>query len=149
MDRLKHIHPNALLIWQLRLILGAFFPAFLLFFFYRPEHILWKCAVGICAAVFLFFSLLWFPVKYWKLAYNIDGDTLYLRQGVIYTRYCSVTRKQLQYITLTSTPLQRCFSLYSAVLIMAGAHLFLPCIPLTEGEALCRWRAENSKEEAE
>lgn len=147
MDKLKHAEPTAIIIWELRLILGTFFPTFLLFFFYAPEYLIWKCVAGGCIVIFLFFSLFWFPVKYWKLAYHIEGNILYLRRGVLYTRYCSVSKKQLQYITLTSTPLQRRFSLCSAILIMAGAHLFIPCISRKEGEAICKWQESENREE--
>ena len=149
MHKLERLPVQATMVWQVRMILGTFFPIFLLFFFYPPQHLLWRCCAILCAAAFFFFSLVWIPIKYWKLAYRVDGDTLYLRKGVIYTQYCGITRRQLQYVGVFSSPFERFLALCTVVFVLAGTRLTLPCVYAWQGEALCHWGNQQQKNEEE
>ncbi len=143
-DKLKRVSPLAMSIWQLRLIFSVFIPAFFLFFFYRPQMLAWKLCALAAAAVYLFSALVWLPVKYLKLAYRLDGQTLYVRQGVIYTRYGAVFLENIQYVTVSATPLQRVFRLCSVNMILAGGRMTIPCVSAEEGELLRIWGCSRS-----
>jgi len=147
-DSLKRVSPLALSVWQLRLVFFMFIPAFLLFFFYQPDSLTWIfCAVTVAAA-FLFVSLVWLPVKYLKLAYRLEGNTLYIRWGVVYTRFGAAFLENIQYVTISATPLQRLFRICSVNFILAGGMMTIPCISSEEGEMLRIWSC-NQKEQEE
>ena len=146
MDNLKRVSPSAMSVWQLRLILSAFVPAFLLFFFYQPDSLAWRLCAIAAAAGFVFVSLFWLPVKYLKLAYRLEGNTLYIRWGVVYTRYGAAFLENIQYVTVSATPLQRLFKICNVNFVLAGGRMTIPCISSEEGEMLRIWGCNRKKQ---
>jgi len=144
LESMKRVSPLAMSVWQLRLIFFMFIPAFLLFFFYYPQSLVWKLCVIAAGAGFAFVSLLWLPVKYLKLSYRLDGNTLYIRWGVVYTRFSATFLENIQYVSVSATPLQRIFHLCSVNFILAGGRMSIPCISAGEGEMLRVWGSANA-----
>ena len=146
MNKLKRVSPLAMTVWQLRLIFFMFVPSFFLFFFYQPQSMVWRLCTGAAAIGFVFVSLLWLPVKYMKLAYQLEGDILYLRWGVVYTRFGAAFLENVQYVTVSATPVQRIFHLCSVSFILAGGRMTIPCIPVEEGKMLRLWGCSQNGE---
>lgn len=139
MSNLKRVSPLAMYIWQIRLILFMFIPVFFLFFFYQPQSLAWKFCAAAVIAGFVIMAMVWLPVKYLKLAYRLDGKTLYVRWGVIYTRYGAAFLENIQYVNMSATPLQRLFRLCNVNFVLAGGRMSIPCVDREEGELLRLW----------
>ena len=139
LSNLKRVSPLAMYVWQIRLILFMFIPAFFLFFFYQPQSLAWKLCAAAVVAGFVIMAVVWLPIKYLKLAYQLDGKTLYVRWGVIYTRYGAAFLENIQYVTMSATPLQRLFRLCNVNFVLAGGRMAIPCVGREEGELLRLW----------
>lgn len=131
---LHKIDRKALLVWWIRLCLGALVLSFLSALFFAPHSIWWVGATALWVVAFLVLFVWYYPLKYHKLSYAANSEILVINCGVIYTRRKSMLIKNIQYISIVSMPLLSAFGLRAVFFHAAGGFVYLPCVRL--GDAL-------------
>lgn len=132
MERRK-IQSKMLLVWWLRLCLGALACSFLAGVFFTPAHLPWRIVTAVWVVLFLVAFVWYFPMKYHKLSYTLGEQTLSVRGGVIYTICKTVLLNNIQYITVSAMPLPRLFGLCTIRFHVAGGMLSVPGLRLNDG----------------
>lgn len=121
----KKADPKALLLWRLRLFLGAL-PFFILTsLFCELRSPLWLALTGVWVLLFLGFYLAYYPIKYHRLSYRLTGERLLVTSGVVYWRTTAIELANIQFVSLVRTPLATALGLASVTVHAAGgrAHL--------------------------
>lgn len=110
-----------LAVWRLRLLLGAALPAFISAILLRLSFEVGCVFTAVWLLLFLYFYILYYPIKLRKLAYGANERTLLVHCGVIYTRVKAIPFTSILYLSVTSTPLERFFGVYTLRVYCAGS----------------------------
>lgn len=116
---------HILTIWRIRLLLCTLLPSFLSAYFFANRALWWGCTL-VWAALFCYFYIFYYPIKLKKLFLSGNASCLLIHCGVIYTRVKAIPYTGIQYIAVTSSPLERLFGISSLVFRMAGASAYMP-----------------------
>lgn len=117
---------HLLSIWRVRLLLCAFLPSFFSAYFIDRQGVLWWIFSALWVLLFLYFYIIYYPIKLRKLCYSGNDAYLLIHCGVIYTRIKAIPYSSIQYLSIASTPLERFFGICSLHLTMAGATASMP-----------------------
>lgn len=128
----RKIDRRALLVWWIRLCVGALVFCFFSALFFSPHSIWWLCATGVWVMVFFVMFVWYYPFKYHKLSYAASEELLVINCGVIYTRRKSMLVQNIQYISVVTLPLLKLFGLCAVFFHAAGGFVYLPCVKLEE-----------------
>lgn len=112
-------------LWRTRLLLFCFPIALLDGFFYFLHPALFWVIFALWAVLFLTLYGLYFPMLYRSLNYQITSRHIRLRQGALFRRENMIYMENIQYLTLSQTPLQRLFGLATLHITAAGGSLRL------------------------
>lgn len=123
---------HILTVWRLRLLLCTLLPSFLSAYFFANRPLWWGCTL-VWVAAFCYFYIVYYPIKLKKLFLSGNNRCLLIHCGVIYTRVKAIPYTGIQYVAVTSSPLERFFGICSLVFRMAGASAYMP--GLTPGQA--------------
>ena len=122
-----------LTVWRIRLLVTAVAPSAVTAYFSINRTWAWWLFSASWIAAFLYFYIGYYPIKYRKLSYSLNQTCLVVHCGVIYTRIKAMPLVSIQYVSVSSTPLQQLFGLCSLVVYAAGSTLRLPGLPLQDG----------------
>ena len=122
---------SSLLIYYIRILLLGFVYMVLVHLFLSPDGLLYRVAVWVWAVSFALLWLLYFPIKYWKHRYKLEGNSLYVASGVIYTRFHHIRLPLIQLVSVTRSPLQYLFGV-ATLCVCRYPHLCLQH-PLSQG----------------
>lgn len=112
---------DILTIWRLRLLFCAAAPAFISALLFRYIFLAGCIFTSLWGLGFLYFYILYYPIKYRKLAYAANERCLLVHCGVIYTRVKAIPFASILYLSITSTPLERFFNVYTLRVYCAGS----------------------------
>lgn len=121
----KKPHPHILTVWRLRLLLFTLLPSFISACFLPRINLVWWLFTAVWSLAFLFFYIFYYPIKYKKLAYSLAEFCLLVHCGVIYTRVKAMPFTSIQYVTVSSTPLQRLFDISTVFVYSAGSSVHI------------------------
>ena len=122
----QRLPERALLYWRIRLLIGCLVPALLGGFFLT---LIWM-------AVFVLLCFVYYPMYHHCYSYSVGGKQIRVSRGVVYSQTDVVYVRNLQYTTLSQTPLQRLMDLATLRLHAAGGVVQLYCIPYEEARLL-------------
>ena len=127
---------SSLLIYYIRLLLLGFLYMVVVHLFLSPDGLFYRAAVWLWAGAFALLWLLYFPIKYWKHRYKLEGDSLYVASGVIYTRYNHLRLPLIQLVAVTRSPLQYLFGVATLCVCTAGTRTYVCNIPAAKAAML-------------
>lgn len=127
---------SSLLIYYIRILLLGFVYMVLVHLFLSPDGLLYRVAVWVWAVSFALLWLLYFPIKYWKHRYKLEGDSLYVASGVIYTRFHHIRLPLIQLVSVTRSPLQYLFGVSTLCVCTAGTRTYVCNIPSAKAAML-------------
>lgn len=137
---------RVLLLWRGRLVLAAI-PCPLLIALFFPGSPVWSSVLtGLWVTVFLLMFLVYYPLKYHRLRYELVNDSLRVTCGVFYKNVKGITLTNIQHISITATPLQRILRLSSLYVAGAGGTISLYGLPAADAERLCAKLLSRAKE---
>ena len=87
-------------------------------------------------AVFVLLCFVYYPMYHHCYSYSVGGKQIRVSRGVVYSQTDVVYVRNLQYTTLSQTPLQRLMDLATLRLHAAGGGVQLYCIPYEEARLL-------------
>ncbi|MEG1632009.1 MAG: PH domain-containing protein [Hydrogenoanaerobacterium sp.] len=122
------IDKKCVLVWRIRLSIVTAALLLLNTLLFYDETIALIVIAAIILVPFLVMFFWYYPLKYRKLSYASAEDLLVINCGVIYTRRKSILSNNIQYITLTTTPLTKLFGLCTLFFHAAGSFVYLPCL---------------------
>lgn len=134
--KLKKPDPHILTVWRLRLIPVAAFLLYLSLRWIALPFLIWWIFTVLWLCTLLFFVLVYYPLKYRRLSYQVTSRMVLVYSGVLTVHIKAVPFHAVQYTSLLSTPLLRQFGLCSVLFYMAGSRLLLSGLPLSDAEAL-------------
>lgn len=134
--QLKKPDPRVRTVWRLRLLPAAALLLYLSIRFWSFSDLIWWIFTGLWLSAFLFFMLIYFPLRYRRLSYALHSRALIVHAGVIDTRIKAVPLHAVLYASVLSTPLLRRFGIRSLVLYMAGSRLTIPGLTAEDANAL-------------
>lgn len=114
---------HILTVWRLRLLLCALLPSFLSAYFMTHRGIAWWICTLVWVIAFFYLYIFYYPIKLRKLSLGGNEQCLLVHCGVIYTRVKAIPYGSIQYVSITSTPLERFFGIRSLHFQMAGAYV--------------------------
>lgn len=138
---------HILTVWRLRLILCTLLPSFLSALFFGSRGPIWWSCTVIWVAAFCYFYIGYYPIKLRKLFFSGNDLCLLIHCGVIYTRVKAIPYGSIQYISVTSTPLERLFGICSLALYMAGASVKMPGLTPEQADTLRRELERQTRRE--
>ena len=130
---MKKMSPKVIRMWRIRLFLAAVIPSFLAALLWTPASRAYWIATIFWAGILLGACFGYLPLWYSRFSYGLDGENLTVSRGVLFRQVKRIRIANIQYLTLTSTPLQRLFGLSTLTASAAGSFLLLQ--GLEEGEA--------------
>lgn len=119
------ISKKALFIWRARLVAVAFLAALLISLIFNFFSIVWNILTGAWIIAFIYFYAFYYPIKYHKMKYKVNDDIFCVNCGVIYTRQKYIYIKNIHYVILFSSPLERHFGVTTLIVVAAGGTIFL------------------------
>ena len=122
--------------WRIRLLIGCLVPALLGGFLYYTAAKLFTILTLIWMAVFVLLCFVYYPMYHHCYSYSVGGKQIRVSRGVVYSQTDVVYVRNLQYTTLSQTPLQRLMDLATLRLHAAGGVVQLYCIPYEEARLL-------------
>ncbi len=129
--------PNrALTYWRIRLLLFSIMPAVLGGFFYYTAAKLFTVFTFLWMSIFLLLCFVYYPMYYHFYRYSISGMLIRVNRGVIYNQMDAVYIRNLQYTTLSQTPLQKLMHLATLRLYAAGGVVCIPCLNYEEARLI-------------
>ena len=132
----QRLPARALTYWRVRLLLCCIGPAVLGGFLFYTAAQLFSIVTLIWVSVFLLLCFVYYPMYYRCYRYSISGTLIRVTRGVIYSQQDAVYLRNLQYTTLSQTPLQRVMNLATLTLYAAGGVVYIPCIHYEEARLL-------------
>lgn len=125
-----------LTIWRLLLVLAAVPPAFLISLLFQAGGLPWLLLVAAWLLAFLFFYLLYLPLRYRKLAFQLQKDRIIVHSGIFYTRIRAMPLQSIQYVGLLISPLDALFGLSALVITAPGGRIVIPGLRRRDAENL-------------
>ena len=107
----QRLPERALLYWRIRLLIGCLVPALLGGFLYYTAAKLFSILTLIWMAVFVLLCFVYYPMYHHCYSYSVGGKQIRVSRGVVYSQTDVVYVRNLQYTTLSQTPLQRLMDL--------------------------------------
>ncbi|MEG0899314.1 MAG: PH domain-containing protein [Oscillospiraceae bacterium] len=107
-------------VWRIRLALFCLIPAAMNGWFNETMSNIWLIFTFLWVAVFIFFYAFYFPIKYKKQSYRITSKDFFVTTGVIYTITKSIPIKNVQYVSIFSSPLERIMKVATIRAVGAG-----------------------------
>ena len=138
---------RALTVWRVRLTLIMLIPSFLVSLFFSMDSLYWKIGTGIWVGVFATLFFWYYPLKYKKLSFYLNEESLVIGCGVFYTRVKSMPLCNIQYVTLGQTLLQRVLQVKSVFIVAAGGWVYLPGVEKETANRLQRILTSFPREE--
>ena len=127
---------SILRLWRIVLTAAACVPAFLASLIFSPPTPGWLIANGVWILLFLFFYIVYLPLRYRKLAFKLSSEAVTVYSGVFYTRVRILPIANIQFTTLWDSPLHRMFGLCSLFIAAAGARVAVAGLTRQEAQAL-------------
>ena len=137
--------PRVLTLWRLLAALVVFVPAFLLSLFVELFSILWIVGTVLWVGIFLYIFLFHLPRFYQNLAIEVTQQEVIVRGGVFYSNLYTIALQNIQFITISSTPLSQLFRLVSLKITMAGGRVRIPGMKREDAERLVEFLKEQSQ----
>lgn len=132
------ISEKSLTLWRIHLYMAAVVCAFILSFLFSPFSFEWYIGTAVWVAAFLFMYFVYYPVKYNRIRYCVKDGALCLFGGVIYRYEKQMDIGNIQYVHFSAGPLQRLMRLRSAIVVVAGGRLYIPCLDQQRSQELLR-----------
>lgn len=133
-----------LTVWRLRMCLVALPIPFLIALFFSLAPF-WKLVLhGVWITAFLAMFLVYYPLKFYRMRYQLSAHCLTLRSGVFYDNLFSIEFKNIQSVAICATPFMRLFSLSTLVVSGAGSALRVQGLSLSDAESLSQALVERS-----
>lgn len=123
-------------IWRIRLFLGILPLSLVTFIFSSYKTPLWYLFTAAWMAAFLYLYIFYYPIKYRKLFYSFNDSCILIHCGVIYSRIKTVPYVNIQYVSVSSTPLARLFQIFTLRIRSAGSSAYIPGLRYTEALSL-------------
>lgn len=133
-------------LWRTRLLLCCFPIALLDGFFYFLHPILFWSIFTLWAILFFMLYGLYFPLLYRSLSYQITDRYIRLHKGALFRCENMIYIENIQYLTLSQTPLQRLFGLATLHITAVGGSLRLAGLEEDAVQAI-RWEITLRMEE--
>lgn len=105
-------------------------------FLYYTSAKLFTIVTFIWMSLFILLCMIYYPMYYNSYKYSVNGMLIRVRRGVIYERTDAVYIRNLQYTTLSQTPLQKLMDLATLRLYAAGGVVYMPCLNYEEAKLL-------------
>ncbi len=98
----------------------------------------WALWVLIGLVVVFLFSLVIEPRRVRSIGYQLRGDDLLFRRGIMFQRFVSVPYGRMQLVDITRSPVARALGLAELKFVTAAAAtgVIIPGLPLSEAEQL-------------
>lgn len=133
---MKKLNRNALFLWRIRLTacVAPLPLAVALFFGSSP---VWNLTLTLLWVLFyLFMFLFYYPVKHVKLLFGVNGHAFIVYCGVFYNRIKAMELKNVQFVTICASPLERVMKLSTLFVWGAGGKIRVPSMPSEDAERL-------------
>lgn len=132
----KVLPRGALFLWRMRLVLFCIVPAFIGGFFYYVLPGAFTLFSFIWVGGYLFCCFVYLPLRYSQYGYSISEKMVKVEQGVFFFRMDAVYIKNIQYTSISQTPLQKVLRLASLHIFAAGSCVHLPSLPHADARLL-------------
>lgn len=137
--------PRVLALWRLVVAIVVFIPAFLLSLFLKIFSIPWIIGTVLWVGVFLFFFLFHLPRFYQSLTIEVTPEEIVVRGGVFYSNLYAVATQNIQFLTISATPLSQLFRLVTLKITMAGGRVRVPGLKREDAKKLVEFLKEHSQ----
>lgn len=132
----QHLPSGALTYWRIRLLLFHIAPAVLGGFFYFTSARLFTVFTFLWMSEFLLMCFVYYPMYYHAYRYSVGGMLIRVSKGIIYHQMDAVYIRNLQYTTLSQTPIQKLLHLATLRLYAAGGIVRISCLNYEEARLL-------------
>lgn len=127
--RSSRLPTKALTLWRLQLLFCCCLPSLLGGFFrYTLSPTVFLSYTAGWFGGFLFLCFLYFPLRWNRMTYSISTTMVKVSRGVLFLRMDAVFIRNIQYTSVTQTPLQRLLGLASLHIYAAGGSVHLPSL---------------------
>ena len=127
---------RALTYWRVQLLLLCIAPAVVGGFFFFTAAKLFTLWTFVWVSLFLLLCFVYCPMHYHFYRYSVSERMVRVSRGVVYNRMDAVYIRNLQYTTLSQTPLQKLMRLATLRLYAAGGVVRIPCLNYEEARLL-------------
>lgn len=125
-------------VWRVRIFIAYVLLMLLITYLFPVSSRLWGLIALILSFVFLAMYLIYYPIKYNKLSYDVRNNLLIVNCGVIYTRIKAIPIENIQFITVTASWTMQYFNLHTLIVHGAGGSIHIPGIKVEDAEVLRR-----------
>lgn len=125
-------------VWRIVLVLASLPPALLLHLFFTPFTLWWYVGGAVWLLSFLFFYLVYIPVRYRNLSFSLSEEFLTVHSGVFSRRVRIMPIASIQFTVVWDSPLHRAFRLCALIVSAAGAHITLPGLTREDAKTLAQ-----------
>lgn len=130
--------PQIISVWRSVLICAALPAAVACSLFLKPGTLLWGVCSGLWILPFLFFYIVYFPLRRRRLSLEVEKGQLVMRTGVFYSIVRTVPYESIQFVGLRTSPLHKRWQLASLVVVAPGGRLLMPGLDAQEAQRLVR-----------
>lgn len=135
---LKRISGRYLLFEEISALLLFLFISLFPYFALDAYSVLWWSVLGALLTVYLFFALLYFPVRYKKTGYFLSEELIFYQTGFFFLKYAILARKRLIYTTMTRSPITPLLGIVSLTMRAPGAEVKIPGLKEKEAQILLK-----------
>lgn len=116
---------NILWVWRIRLAILCLIPAALNSWIFKTGSKIWIFVTLIWASVFIFFYWIYYPIKFKKLSYVCNGQSIIKNYGILYTIVKNMPLESIQFIVKRTSPLCKFFGVCCFELVGAGSKMYI------------------------
>lgn len=121
--------------WRQYLVIFSSLPAFLITLLFWNRKTVLVTLLAVWFIVFMLLYLVYLPARYKKTSFILKDESLIKTSGVFYySSYC-VPLKNIQYVTVLSSPVMKFNGLSSVAVVSAGGRVIIPGFVSSEAEA--------------
>ena len=132
----QRLPARVLTYWRIRLLLFCIGPAMVGGFLYYTKASWFTISTFLWMAVFLLLCFVYYPMYYHFYHYAVSDRMVRVSRGVLYNQMDAVYIRNVQYTTLSQTPLQKLMNLASLRLYAAGGVIRIAGLNYEEARLL-------------
>lgn len=134
----QHISKAALLLWEIYTAVGYVCLSVFPFVYLEPFSTPWLMILTPILVLYLFFALVYFPLRYRNTKYLITENKICLQSGAIFVKNQVMARSRIIYVALIQNPYTPIFHIGAVSIHAAGAVLHLPYLPVREAKRIAK-----------
>lgn len=127
---------KALFLWRLRCLITCIPFSVVGGFLYFTTINVFTIYTFCWMSLFILVCLVYLPMRYSQFTFAVTNSMVKVNQGVFYFSMNAIYLSNIQYTSLSQTPLQKLLDLATLHIFAAGGAVHIPCLPYADARIL-------------